>query len=121
MTAIEIVFRGMDSSEFVEKSVRDHADHLVEIAPEISRCRVVLQAPTPHHNHGQPFHVRLEVHVPGDDIVIDRDPGRGEKAHTDIYVAITDTFHQARRQLEERGRKKREERRRQNGVVVPTE
>ena len=119
MTAIEIVFRGMESSEFVEKSVRAHADHLIELAPEIVRCRVVLQAPTPHHTHGQPFHVRLELHVPGDDIVIDRDPGRGEKAHTDVYVAITDAFHGARRQIEERSRKRREERRRADESLLP--
>jgi ribosome-associated translation inhibitor RaiA len=118
--SIDITFRGMESSEFVVARAREHAIHLMELAPEIVGCRVVIEAPTPHHNHGQPFHVRLHLQVPGNDIVVDREPLRGAQAHEDVYVALNDAFHGARRQLEERSRKRREETRRTgNGATTP--
>ncbi len=110
--SIDITFRGMESSEFVVARANEHAQHLMELAPEIVGCRVVIEAPTAHHNHGQPFHVRLHLQVPGNDIVVDRDPGRGPQAHEDVYVALNDAFHVARRQVEELNRKRREEARR---------
>jgi hypothetical protein len=117
---IDITFRGMESSEFVAARAREHAAHLMELAPEIVGCRVVIEAPTAHHNHGQPFHVRLHLQVPGNDIVLDREPGRGAEAHADVYVALNDAFQVARRRLEELGRKRREETRRNGGgALVP--
>jgi len=109
---VEITFRGMDSSDFVSSSIREHADRLGTAHVDVQSCRIVVEAPSNHHNHGQPFHVRLEIRVPGEDIVIDREPGRPVPAHEDVYVAITDAFHCARRRLEERMRRRREERRR---------
>jgi ribosome-associated translation inhibitor RaiA len=113
---LDITFRGMESSDFVARNIREHADKLVQIMTEIQSCRVVVQAPSQHHHHGQPFHVRLEIRCAGEDIVVDREPGRPLQAHEDVYVAITDAFHAARRRLEERVRKRREERRRENGA-----
>lgn len=109
---IEITYRGMDSSPSVTARAEEHAADLIAHAPEIVGCRVVIEAPTAHHHHGQPFHVRLHVEIPGDDIVIDREPGRGADAHQDVYVALTDAFQVARRRLEESNRKRREETRR---------
>jgi len=116
---VDITFRGMDSSEFVARNIREHAEKLSQIVTDLTGFRVVVEAPSQHHNHGQPFHVRLEVHIPGEDIVIDRDPGRPMPSHEDVYIAINDAFHAARRRLEEHVRKRREERRR-NGNSTGT-
>ena len=105
----------MESSDFVARNIREHADKLVQVMTDVLSCRVVVQAPSQHHHHGQPFHVRLELRLAGEDIVIDREPGRPLQAHEDVYVAIHDAFHAARRRLEENVRKKREERRREGG------
>lgn len=109
---IEVTFRGMEPSEFVVARAREHAQELMASAPTIVGCRVVIEAPTGHHSHGQPFHVRLHLSVPGDDIIVDRDPGRGPAAHVDVYVALADAFQTAWHRLEESGRKRREESRR---------
>ena len=114
--SIDITFRGMESSEFVSARAREYAQDLMDHAPEIVGVRIVIEAPTAHHNHGQPFHVRLNVAIPGNDIVVDREPGRGEKAHEDVYVALNDAFQTARRQLDERTRKRREEARRDGSI-----
>ena len=49
---IEISFRNMDHSEFVEADVRKHASKLEEFFDRIVRCRVVVEAPHRHHHLG---------------------------------------------------------------------
>ncbi len=114
--SIDITFRGMDSSEFVRADAQARAAELMELSPEIVGCRVVIEAPTAHHHHGQPFHVRVHLQIPGNDVVIDKDPVRDAEAHADVYVALNDAFQAARRRLEELGRKRREEARRSGGL-----
>ena len=109
---VNVTFRGMESSEFVVARARAHAEQLMALAPEIVGCKIAIEAPSAHHTHGQPFHVRLHLLVPGNDIILDRDPGRGPEAHADVYVALADAFQVARRRIEELGRKRREESRR---------
>jgi hypothetical protein len=59
----------------------------------------------------------LQFEVPGKDIVVDRGTGHAPPAHEDVYVALHDAFDVARRQVEERNRMRREEVRRQDGVL----
>jgi len=112
---IDITFRSMEHSESLAARAREHAEHLIKHAPEIVGCRVVIEAPTAHHNHGQPFHVRIHLQVPGNDIVVERDPARGLQSHDDANVAINDAFQVARHRLQELTSKRREEARRGGG------
>jgi cold shock CspA family protein len=52
------------------------------------------------------YHVRIDLTVPGDELVVSRDPGK-DQAHEDVYVAIRDAFDAARRQLEDHARQQR--------------
>jgi ribosome-associated translation inhibitor RaiA len=115
---VDITFRGMDSSEFVARNIEEHVEKLGQVLTDVQSCRVVVEAPSQHHHHGQPFHVRLEFFIAGEPIVIDREPGRPLEAHEDVYVAIHDAFHTARRRIEELVRRRREERRRDGGNGV---
>jgi len=49
-------------------------------------CRVVVEIPHKHHHQGKQFNVRIDIGVPGDEIVINRDH------HEDVYVALRDAF-----------------------------
>jgi cold shock CspA family protein len=64
------------------------------------RCHVVVEAPHRRHRTGRRYHVRVRLTVPGEELVVSRDPGRDEP-HEDVYVAIRDSFHAARRRLED--------------------
>jgi cold shock CspA family protein len=64
-------------------------------------CRVVVEAPVRHHRKGGPYKVRIDLTVPGDELVINR------QADEDLYVAIRDAFHAARRRLEDYARRQR--------------
>jgi len=69
-----------------------------EVFDGVVGCKVVVEEPHRHHRTGRQFHVRVDVSVPGRDIVVSNDPGDA-KAHEDAYVAVADAFDAAHRQL----------------------
>lgn len=103
---LQISFRNMDASEAVEEKVRERAAELEKFFDRIVSCRVVIEAPHRRHEQGKIFHIRVELKVPGKDIVVKRDPSQ-HHAHEDIYVAVRDCFDATRRQLEDHVRRRR--------------
>jgi cold shock CspA family protein len=120
---IQITFRNMDSSPAVEARVREEAEKLSEFYDRITGCRVMVEIPHQHRQQGKRFHVRVDLTVPGGEIVVNHEPSlRGsvrqtetEKRkkeqevaapHKDISVVIRDAFKAARRQLQDYARKR---------------
>ena len=112
----------MAGSPVLEEEAQARARWLETFDPAIIGCRVLFEVPHRHRAAGRPVHIRIEVSVPGDDIVVRhrpmhalvvRDPGPeiGSDAppqrHKDIIVAIHDAFDVARRRLEDRVRRQR--------------
>jgi len=89
----------MDSSEAVEARVRTEAERLDKIYDQIIGCRVVVEAAHKRHHSGNLYHVRIDLTVPGNELVASREPYQ-HHAHEDVYVAIRDAFKAASRQLE---------------------
>jgi hypothetical protein len=104
---IEITFRGIERSEHVERFVRDWSAKLDQTYDRIERCTVIIDSPHQHHRNGRRFQVRIVLAIPGDDVVVSRDPGI-DGAHEDVYVAVRDAFRAARRQLQDRVRQMRD-------------
>lgn len=98
--ALQIVFRNIPPSEAVEAKVRAKAEKLAIITDNIMACRVTVEAPHKHQHKGSTYQVRIDVSVPGSEIVVSRDPGLNH-AHENVYVAIRDAFNALRRQLED--------------------
>jgi ribosome-associated translation inhibitor RaiA len=59
----------------------------------ITAVRATVEAPHHHHHQGNLFTVKLDVTLPGGEIVVNRDHAE------DVYVALRDAFQAARRQL----------------------
>lgn len=98
--SLRINFRDMPTSPSVEAAVRDWVDKLEQFYDRIEYCDVVIERPHQHHHHGQRLHVRVNVGVPGRDLVASR-MHEIDGAHEDVYVAIRDAFTAVRRQLDE--------------------
>lgn len=121
----------MLSSEAIEANIRDKAEKLESFYDKIMGCRVLVEAPHHHHRAGQRYHVRIDLTVPGREIVIKRAPRlitakplRSQKdangleleesrepskyaVHDDILLAIRDAFDAARRKLQDYARRER--------------
>jgi len=103
---LQVQFRDMDASEALEADIREKAQKLDEVYDRITSCRVVVEARHRHHNKGNIYHVRVDVTVPGDEIVVSREP-HDDHSHEDPYVSVRDAFQAARRQLESFARRQR--------------
>ena len=98
---VQITFRHMDSSSAVETRVRELASHLGVFSDRIQSCRVVVDSPHRHHHQGKVFNVKVQLALPGEDVVVDMERPQRD-GHEDVYVVIRDAFDAAKRQLKAR-------------------
>ena len=96
---LEITFRGVPRSQQIEDKIRAKAAKLDRLFDKITGCRIVIEAPHNRHQKGNLYHVRIDVSVPGDEIVVNREPHQHQQ-HEDLWVAIRDAFNAAQRQLQ---------------------
>lgn len=105
-TPLEIRFHQMDPSPTIEDRVRAKAAELERFSDQIISCRVVVEKDHRGHRKGNLFRVRIDLGVPGKEIVSNR-KGPKDHAHEDIQVAIRDAFNSVTRQLEDHVRQRR--------------
>jgi ribosome-associated translation inhibitor RaiA len=105
---IEVSFRGMESSVSIADEVRDRAAKLERFYPRMTSCRVIVEAAHHRHVKGTVYHVRVDITVPGREIVAEREP-EPQRFHEDVYLAIRDAFDEARRELQDYARVQRGE------------
>lgn len=92
---LQITTRNISLSEAAENTIRDKAAKLETFHDNITGCRVLVEVPHRHKHHGMAYNVNIDITVPGNEIVVKREPNE------DLYVAIRDSFDAARRQLQE--------------------
>jgi ribosomal subunit interface protein len=98
---LQITTRDLPHSDALEAHIRDKVAKLEEFHPRITSCRVAVENLGRHHQQGRQFRVRVDLRVPGKEIVVNRDHSE------DVYVALRDAFDSVKRQLEETVRLKR--------------
>jgi len=91
---LQTTIRDIPGSAAIESDIYKKAKKLNQFCNKIMACRVVLESLQRHQRQGKLYNVRLDITVPGEEIVINRN--RNE----DMYVALRDAFDSARRQLE---------------------
>jgi len=96
---LQITLRDIPSSVAVEATIREKAEKLNRAYPNIMSCRVTVEIPGKHKHQGKEFNIRIDITVPGNEIVVNRIHDE------DIYVALRDSFDAAKRQLEDYNRK----------------
>lgn len=97
---VHIQFKNMEPSEAVEAAIKKWVDKLDDAHPTIMTCRVTLEAPSKKKLHGGLFHTRIDIKLPGKEVVVNRNPDL-HHSYTDAYVSIRDAFKKAQRQLED--------------------
>ena len=100
-TPPKITMRHMPQSEALEARILRKVAKIEELHPEIISCAVTVEEGRRHQHQGRLFKVRVVVHAPDHDVVINRDD------HEDPYVALRDAFDAAARQFEDRAKPQR--------------
>lgn len=102
----QVTFRGMPPSAAVEAKVENELRKLERCSDRITSCRVVIEQPERRHHKGNLFHVRIDLTLPGGELLVSREPTQ-HHAHEDVYVAIRDAFNAARRRVQNYVRRQR--------------
>jgi ribosomal subunit interface protein len=95
--------RNIELTDDIEELIRDKADKLRTFHDGIISCRVVVEIPHRSQRKGITYLVRIDMTVPGGEVVVKRDP------HDDLHAAVTNAFEVAERRLKEYGEKQRGE------------
>ena len=117
---VHITFRNMESSVNVEEWVQAEAEKLETFFDRIMICRVAVEIPHRHHRKGKQCCVRIDLVLPGKELVIKREPGPSSRSrktkaelagkvskhepHHDLRLAIHDAFKAAGRRVQDYAR-----------------
>ena len=96
--SVRITYHGMDRPSAIDALIWERADKLFQVFDRISSCRVVVEAPHRSHHKGNTYAVRIELHVPGDVLVVSRDH-HNDAAQEDLSSAVRQAFQIALRML----------------------
>lgn len=102
---LEIRFLGLSPSPAVEAAARQKAAALDRFCDTLMSCRVTIELQHKHQQQGRPFAVRIDVTLPGSELVVDR------VENEDAHVALRDAFDNMTRQLQDVQRRERDARR----------
>jgi len=103
---VQVTFRHMPKSDQVEAECWKEAAKLDRYFDRIMGCRIVIDEPHRHHAIGNLFQVRIDVTVPGGELVITREPPQHHESE-DFHVALREAFDSMRRRLEDHVRTRR--------------
>lgn len=92
---LEISSRNVDLSGEMEGLIQEKADKLNNFHDGIISCRIMVEVPHRSQRKGVFYNVRIDLSVPGGDVIVKREPGE------DLYVSICNAFDVAERQLKE--------------------
>lgn len=121
---VQVIFRNMEPSTLIEDWVREEAVKLDELYGHIMACRVVVELPSRRRKSGSLHHIRIDLSVPGAELVVKRQPslrstiertGGAEftkhlevtAPHKDLPQAINDAFRAMGRRLQDHARRER--------------
>ncbi len=121
---LQITFRNAEAQPQVESLIRAEVARLAKFYKRIMACRVAVGNPHRHHHEGNPYHVRIDITMPGGELVIRHAPTRrgtarqsGElgmrkhleirEPHKGIRMAIHEAFKEAGRRLQDYARRQR--------------
>jgi ribosomal subunit interface protein len=105
-TPVQVTFHGIEQSDFIEAYVRKRSAKLDTFHARITACRVTVEVPHQHQHHGRHFCVRIDVTVPGGEVVVSHAPDESA-ANEDVYAAIDESFDRLGRRLEDHVRRQR--------------
>ena len=100
MQPIQITYHGLEPSSALTELIHARAEQLERVSDRIHSMRVLVDAPHQHRHKGNHYRVRIELTLPGQDLVIGRDDDERD-SDEDPYQAVRHAFDALRRRLDE--------------------
>ena len=97
---LEVTYRDVEKTEALETLVREKVAKLEQVCDRLNSCRVAIEKIHDRPSSGSPYRVRIDMTVPGQELVAESNPGE-EVQYVEVQPVIRDAFDAARRQLKE--------------------
>lgn len=98
---LEMSFRNVPKTDYLEKIIREKAAKLDHISNELISCRVAVERRQKHQQVGNPYQVRIDMRAPsGQELVVTRKSGKG-RMHDSVETVLREAFDAARLTLKE--------------------
>ena len=124
MLPVQITSRNIEERAEAERWIQEEAHKLDRYNGRITSCRVLMEVQHTHRKWGWTYHVRVDIGLPGKEIVVKHDPSLRaptrwaldkrlakrlprEQPRKDLHRAIQETFKAARRRVQEYARRQR--------------
>lgn len=99
---LQIAFKDLDSSAYLEGLIRDRVSRLERFHNRIVGCRVVVEIPhRSPRSAKQPIGIAVEVEVPGRSTIVAKDEENRHDTKNDQSTVINRVFDAVQRQLED--------------------
>ena len=120
----QVTYRNVRPTPHIERAIRREVKKLDRYYPNLTGCHVMLEIPHRHHAMPNPYHVRVDLSLPGAQVVVGRQPtlhataqdlGLAETPREfdidapehEVVVSIRHAFDAARRRLQDAVRRQR--------------
>lgn len=99
MSSLQVTFRSIPDSPAIEYHIEKYYAKVCNAYRKVSSCRVVLDAEQKHRHKGKVFSVRIDITIPGRELV-------SRKQNQNLYVAMRDAFDAIEKLLEKSCKRK---------------
>lgn len=98
---LQISSRKLSLSSSTIEVIKHKVQKLELFFDKIIACRIMVETPHRHKNHGSLYNVTIDISIPGGELVVKRE------ANEDMLVAVRDAFEAARRQIAQHSKKRK--------------
>lgn len=99
-TPLQVSYRGFEPDPDLDALIAEHVAKLERFHPHLVSCRIVVELPHRQQQRTPRYHVRIDMAVPGNEIVVSHDHTE-EEALRDVRRAVHDAFVDAKRRLQD--------------------
>lgn len=104
---VQVVFRDMPSSPWLQDLIDRRVDKLEQFAPDLMSCHVAIETTGNHHRQGHIYQVRIDLRLTGEEVFAGDHHG-----DEDVAIAVRDAFDSIERRLQAHVTRRRDEVRR---------
>lgn len=96
---LQITFHNLPYSQAIASRIEQQFEKLCHLCDRIINCQVVVEIPHQHHHKKNSYHIRINLTLPGEKLVVNQD--NLNKFNNNAYIVIRDAFSAAQRKLKQ--------------------
>ncbi|MEL6787731.1 MAG: HPF/RaiA family ribosome-associated protein [Cyanobacteria bacterium J06607_15] len=94
---LQITFRNLPHSDAIATRIEQQLEKLCHYCDRILLCQVIVEVPHQHHHGKNSYHIRINLSLPGEELVISKSKSGNDCDNA--YIVIRDAFNAAQRKL----------------------